>query len=71
MNHAPPIFEPLIALRATGVDTSRPMSFAILHATHEAPVTTKAAPTPQARGRIVHERVITATQGLAGFDWVI
>jgi hypothetical protein len=45
------------------------------HLAHEeeivTPLTMKTAPTPQARGRIVHERVITPTEGLPDFDWSI
>lgn len=29
------------------------------------------APTPQARGRIVHERILTPTETLPDFDWSI
>ena len=35
------------------------------------PLTMKTAPTPQARGRIVHERVLTPTESLPDFDWSI
>ena len=45
------------------------------HLAHEeeivTPLTMKTAPTPQARGRIVHERVITPTESLPDFDWSI
>ena len=45
------------------------------HLTHEeeivTPLTMKTAPTPQARGRIVHERVLTPTERLPDFDWSI
>lgn len=45
------------------------------HLAHEeqivTPLTMLTAPTPQARGRLVHERVITPTEGLPDFDWSI
>jgi hypothetical protein len=45
------------------------------HLVHEeevvTPLTMKTAPTPQARGRIVHERVLTPTENLPDFDWAI
>jgi iron-sulfur cluster repair protein YtfE (RIC family) len=45
------------------------------HLVHEeeivTPLTMKTAPTPQARGRIVHERVLTPTESLPDFDWSI
>jgi len=45
------------------------------HLVHEeeivTPLTMKTAPTPQARGRIVHERVLTPTESLPDFDWAI
>jgi hypothetical protein len=45
------------------------------HLAHEeeivTPLTMKTAPTPQARGRIVHERVLTPTESLPDFDWSI
>ena len=45
------------------------------HLVHEeeivTPLTMKTAPTPQARGRIVHERVLTPTENLPDFDWSI
>lgn len=45
------------------------------HLEHEeeivTPLTMKTAPTPQARGRIVHERVLTPTESLPDFDWAI
>lgn len=45
------------------------------HLAHEeeivTPLTMKTAPTPQARGRIVHERIITPAESLPDFDWSI
>ena len=49
------------------------------HLAHEeaivTPLTTKTGPTPQARGRVVHERVINPTEHLPNFDatigWVV
>ena len=45
------------------------------HLAHEekivTPLTMKTAPTPEARGRIVHERVLTPTESLPDFDWSI
>ena len=45
------------------------------HLLHEekivTPLTMKTASTPQARGRIVHERVLKPTEGLPDFDWSI
>jgi Hemerythrin HHE cation binding domain len=45
------------------------------HLAHEeeivTPLTMQTAPTPQARGRIVHERVLTPTEWLPDFDWTI
>jgi hypothetical protein len=45
------------------------------HLAHEeeivTPLTMKTAPTSQARGRIVHERVLTPTESLPDFDWAI
>jgi hypothetical protein len=45
------------------------------HLAHEeeivTPLTMKTAPTPQARGRIVHERVLLPTEGLPDFDWSV
>jgi Hemerythrin HHE cation binding domain len=45
------------------------------HLVHEeeiiTPLTVKTAPTPQARGRIVHERVLTPTESLPDFAWAI
>ena len=45
------------------------------HLVHEeeivTPLTMKTAPTPQARGRLVHERILTPTETLPDFDWSI
>jgi hypothetical protein len=45
------------------------------HLAHEeaivTPLTMLTAPTPQARGRLVHERVITPIEHLPDFDWSI
>jgi hypothetical protein len=45
------------------------------HIAHEeeivTPLTMKTAPTPQARGRIVNERILTPTETLPDFDWSI
>jgi hypothetical protein len=45
------------------------------HLAHEeeivTPLTMLTAPTPQARGRVVHERVLTPAEHLPDFDWAI
>ncbi|GAA0741403.1 hypothetical protein GCM10009107_03930 [Ideonella azotifigens] len=45
------------------------------HLLHEeavvTPLTMQAAPTPKARGRVVHERVIVPTEQLPDFDWSV
>jgi hypothetical protein len=45
------------------------------HLAHEeeivTPLTMKTAPTPQARGRVVHERILTPAESLPDFDWSI
>lgn len=45
------------------------------HLVHEeeivTPLTMKTAPSPLARGRLVHERVLTPTESLPDFDWAI
>jgi len=45
------------------------------HLAHEeeivTPLTMKTAPTPQARGRIVHERILAPAERLPDFDWAI
>jgi hypothetical protein len=45
------------------------------HLAHEeeivTPLTMKTAPTPQARGRLVHERILKPTETLPDFDWSV
>ncbi|MBS0447368.1 MAG: hemerythrin domain-containing protein [Proteobacteria bacterium] len=35
------------------------------------PLTMKTGATPQARGRVVHDRILTPTEGLPDFDWSV
>jgi len=65
MNHVSPTEEPRIALRASSSDTPGPTPLAVVRNTHEAPLTAHAC------GRTVYERVITPTERLAEFDWMI
>ena len=68
MNHVSSTSEPRFAPRGPSAETPARL---VREREIRAPLTATTAPTPQARGGTVHARVITPTEGLAEFDWVI